>query len=108
MIIGFYSINFAYRRLNRPGMSVQMRHLFLKKHAIYVFILIIFQLIQLLYNYFELFNLFDRETIERMKEADNTKKFKIIQHISIIAILITGFILGVIRLYDPIFRLMLK
>ena len=33
-----------------------MRKLFLKKHAIYVIVLIIIQLIQLLFNYYELFN----------------------------------------------------
>jgi len=62
MLIGFYSIIYACRRLVRPGVSIEMRKLFLKKHALYVIVLIIIQLIQLLYNYYELFNPTDNAT----------------------------------------------
>jgi len=56
MLLGFYSIIYSYRRLNRPGVSIEMRKLFIKKHALYVVCLIFLWLIQLLYNYFEFFN----------------------------------------------------
>ena len=56
MLIGFYSIIFAFRRLCRPGVSVQMRRLYLKKHVIYVIVYIFIELIQLLTNYYDLFN----------------------------------------------------
>jgi hypothetical protein len=55
MLLGFYSIIFATRRLMRPGVSTVMRRLFLKKHVIYVVALIFFQLFNLLTNYYELF-----------------------------------------------------
>ena len=45
MLIGFYSIIYACRRLNKPGVSLEMRKLFLKKHALYVIVLIIIQLV---------------------------------------------------------------
>ena len=69
MVIGFYSVMFAYRRLKRPGMSIEMRGLFLKKHAIYIVALVFFQLITLLFNYFELFNLFDKYNHEGVNQA---------------------------------------
>jgi len=52
MLVGFYSIVFAYRRLVRPGVSIEMRKLFLKKHAIYVIVFIIIWIFMLLYNYY--------------------------------------------------------
>ena len=41
MLIGFYSIIYACRRLVRPGVSIEMKKLFLKKHALYVIVLIV-------------------------------------------------------------------
>lgn len=66
MLIGFYSIIFAFRRLVRPGVSIEMRKLFFKKHAIYVIVFIIIWIFMLLSNYYELFNpyyaVFDKHT----------------------------------------------
>ena len=56
MLVGFYSIIFAYRRLVRPGVSIEMRKLFLRKHAIYVIVFIIIWIFMLLFNYYQLFN----------------------------------------------------
>lgn len=55
MLMGFYSIIFSCRRLGRPGVSKEMRKLFIKKHALYVIALIAIWLVQLLFNYYELF-----------------------------------------------------
>jgi hypothetical protein len=40
IIIAFYSTIFAYRRLNRPGVSKTVRQLFVKKHFLYVIVFI--------------------------------------------------------------------
>ena len=40
MIVGFFSITFAKRRLVRPGVSIEMRKLFHRKHMLYVNVLI--------------------------------------------------------------------
>ena len=53
VLVGFYSIIFAYRRLARPGVSVEMRMLFLKKHAIYVIVLIFIWITSLISNYLD-------------------------------------------------------
>ena len=55
MLMGFYSIIYSIRRLMRPGVSFEMRKLFIKKHASYVIFLILIWLLQLLLNYYQLF-----------------------------------------------------
>ena len=59
MLVGFYSIILAYKRLLRPGVSIEMRKLFLKKHALYVLALIVIWIFCLLYNYYDLFDPFN-------------------------------------------------
>ena len=56
IIVAIYSFVFAYRRLERPGVSKEARSMFLKKHLYYVFVLISLWTIQLSSNYFTLFN----------------------------------------------------
>ena len=58
IFIGMESIILAYKRLARPGVSREMRQLFLKKHAIYVIVLICLWILCLMYNYNHLFNPF--------------------------------------------------
>lgn len=42
MVIAIYSVVFSYRRLNRPGVSKEVRTLFFKKHFCYVAVFILF------------------------------------------------------------------
>ena len=56
ILIAVYSSVFAYRRLNRPGVSKQIRELFVKKHFAYVLVFIFIWTIQLSQNYLQLFN----------------------------------------------------
>lgn len=58
IFVGIESIILAYKRLARPGVSREMRQLFLKKHAIYVFVLILVWILCLMYNYNHLFSPF--------------------------------------------------
>lgn len=41
MLLGFYSIIYSFRRLDRPGMSRKMRRLFISKHRNYVVALLV-------------------------------------------------------------------
>ena len=36
ILIAIYSVIYAYRRLERPGVSKEVRSMFLKKHYVYV------------------------------------------------------------------------
>jgi hypothetical protein len=46
-----YSVIYAYRKLERPGVSKEVRSMFLKKHYIYVFVFLVIWIIQLGQNY---------------------------------------------------------
>ena len=56
ILVAIYSFVFAYRRLERPGVSKQARSMFLKKHLYYVVVFTTIWTIQLSSNYFTLFN----------------------------------------------------
>jgi hypothetical protein len=56
ILIAIYSVWFASRRLKRPGVSKDIREMFLYKHQIYVFVFLVIWVIQLSQNYYELFN----------------------------------------------------
>ena len=103
MLFSFYSIIVAFRRLVRPGVSIEMRKLFLKKHAIYVLVFIIIWTFMLLYNYYELFN--PSYTITQIKV--NEEQLKTIQTVSYLALFITGFMMGIIRIFDPYYRFLI-
>ena len=56
IFVAIYSTVFAFRRLNRPGVSKEVRSMFLKKHLYYVIVFTAIWTIQLSQNYFTLFN----------------------------------------------------
>ena len=46
VVIAVYSLIYSIRRLTRPGVSVYVRNLFIKKHFFYVFVFIFIWMIQ--------------------------------------------------------------
>lgn len=56
ILSAIYSVIFAYRRLNRPGVSQEIRSMFLQKHYVYVAVFLAIWIIQLSQNYYQLFN----------------------------------------------------
>jgi hypothetical protein len=95
MLVAFYSVIFAFKRLVRPGVSIHMRKLFLKKHAIYVIALMIIWVLMLIYNYFQLFD--PHNVIRTVPPKDKTW----IAFISYMALFTTGQIIVLIGLFDP-------
>ena len=49
--VAVYSVIFSIRRLNRPGVSKEVRDMFWRKHTLYVFVFIIIWIVQLSNNY---------------------------------------------------------
>lgn len=47
ILVAIYSVIYAYRRLERPGVSKEVRSMFLVKHSVYVFVFIGIWTIQL-------------------------------------------------------------
>ena len=56
VVIAIYSLIFTIRRLTRPGVSVAVRNMFIRKHFFYVFVFIFIWMIQQAKNYSELFD----------------------------------------------------
>ena len=51
ILVALYSVAFAFRRLNRPGVSKEIRMMFIKKHFIDVALFIVVWVSQLTQNY---------------------------------------------------------
>jgi hypothetical protein len=56
IVVAVYSVVFSYRRLNRPGVSKEVRELFFKKHFYYVAVFTIIWALQQSSNFYHLFN----------------------------------------------------
>jgi hypothetical protein len=116
MLVGFYSIIFAFRRLVRPGVSIEMRKLFFKKHALYVILLIFIWIIMITYNYYEIFNphyIFSKSLNESEKVMQDTtfEQEKLnndsIETLSQVAMFSTGELMVFIRLLDPFYKFLI-
>ena len=88
----------------RPGVSTEMRKLFLKKHIIYVLAMIFLQLCNLLTNYYELF----KPEIEIKRHSQDLDLEKRISNITFTVGFFVGIILAVIRSNDPYFRFVIS
>lgn len=55
ILMALYSCVYAYRRLTRPGMSAEVRFVFIRKHIAYVGTFIFVWTFYLAYSYFKLF-----------------------------------------------------
>lgn len=56
ILMALFSCVYAFRRLTRPGMSAEIRTVFVRKHIGYVATFIIVWTFYLAYSYFKLFN----------------------------------------------------
>lgn len=110
MLVGFYSIILAYKRLVRPGVSIEMRKLFLKKHALYVVALIIIWIFCLLYNYYDLFNPYNALSQLHIRDLEIQAQLSSppVQIVSYIAMFSTGVVMVSIRIFDPFFRFLVQ
>lgn len=54
--MALFSCVYAYRRLTRPGMSAEVRFVFIRKHILYVGTFIVIWTFYLAFSYIKLFN----------------------------------------------------
>ena len=52
ILYALYSCVYAFRRLTRPGMSAEVRYVFIRKHITYVSVFIILWTVSLAHSYF--------------------------------------------------------
>jgi hypothetical protein len=118
ILVAIYSFVFAYRKLERPGVSKEVRSMFLKKHLYYVVVFTIIWTIQLSSNYFTLFNPSTKPTAELylynhsdMLSAGNPKDLKWFgKSLSVLSATMTfstGLFLTAVRMVEPLFRYLL-
>jgi hypothetical protein len=55
ILMALYSCAYAFRRLTRPGMSIEVRYVFIRKHIAYVGTFIFVWTFYLAYSYFKLY-----------------------------------------------------
>jgi len=91
--MALFSCVYAYRRLTRPGMSAEVRFVFIRKHIAYVGTFIVIWTFYLAYSYFKLYN----SGLENL-EPEKISLMKILQNISIITAMCTGTIMSIIRI----------
>lgn len=90
--MALFSCVYAFRRLTRPGMSAEVRFVFIRKHIAYVATFIIIWTFYLAYSYFKLY-------YSGMQIKDNKESLKkALQNISIITAMCTGTIMSIIRI----------
>lgn len=99
IVVALYSMIFSLRRLNRPGVSIEVRQLFQRKHSYYVLLFISIWTIQLSASYYQFFN----------PDIDEGNASQIvIEYMSGIAMFSTGILLALVRLYEPFFLFLMK
>ena len=133
ILISMFSVIYAARMLSRPGMSSDIRTMFMKKHMFYALSFIIIWSLMLLNAYDQLYNHYDSNPQElklrseqgyslstvrfpngffqKVWVKDGDKKYMDLntyQIISFISSISTGFIMGLIRLMEPYFLFLLK
>jgi hypothetical protein len=131
ILISVYSIIFAARMLSRPGISAEIRGIFMKKHVIYTLSFICIWSIVLLNAYHSLYDSPDKSSKEYLllkdqgysyhtirapmgiyitvlKDEKNYMHLTTFQILSFIASISTGLLMGIIRCFEPYFYFLLK
>ncbi|CDW83493.1 phosphatidylinositol phosphate kinase [Stylonychia lemnae] len=94
--------DYASQRLTRPGMSAEVRFVFIRKHIAYVATFIIIWTFYLAYSYFKLYN------AGIQIDAEKETLMNVLQNISIITAMCTGTIMSLIRIQEPYFKFLIK
>jgi len=96
--VALYSCVFGLRRLQRPGVSVDVRKKFLTKHFSYVIVFIIIWTMQSSAYYYHLFDDPKNNIFADLKQNRR------VNTVSGVMIFSTGIFLGIVRLMEPFFR----
>jgi hypothetical protein len=104
-MLALYSCVFAFRRLTRPGMSQEVRFVFIRKHIIYVFSFVFLWSFSLSHIYFQIYSFAQRPNSEdkiELEGIDETMKF-----ISTFTSMFTGVIMSGVRVSEPYMRFLI-
>ncbi|CAI2386238.1 unnamed protein product [Moneuplotes crassus] len=131
ILVSLFSIVYAARMLSRPGISSEIRDIFMKKHVLYSLSFIIIWTLNLLNTYHALYRDIGKKSLEaeglkaegyslqyirlpsglevqvRVNEDTNEAHFTVFQIISVFASLSTGLVMGIIRCFEPYFAFLM-
>ena len=134
IIIAVFSIFYAAKMLNRPGISPEIRQMFMKKHVLYAISFIVIWFFTLVNAYYEVFMDDDNSPDSLMMiekgykatyipfpmgfrhkvwvslndEDKNYMNLEPLQILSFVSSISTGLIMGVIRCLEPYFAFVLR
>ena len=132
ILVSVFSIIYAARMLYRPGMSPELRQIFMKKHLLYAISFIFIWSVQLLNAYAQLYSAdesdqevqlilqsgYTRRTIRSpfglymtvwvIPGQDNYMQLSPLEVISFISSISSGLFMGIIRFTEPYFLFLLK
>ena len=128
LVVSIFSLIYAARMLSRPGISAEIRQIFMRKHVLYNVAFIILWTITLLEEYDALYNRhFDHVLDPRYEQSSNTldtnfgvnktnslgeptryRVLRPLQIVSFIASISIRPVMGVIRCMEPYFMLKLE
>lgn len=113
VLLALYSCVFAYRRLTRPGMSSEVRYVFIRKHIFYVGVFIILWTFSLAHSYFQVF--YAAQDLDRLPPHERDSRLAqyesinlTLMKITIYTSMLTGFIMSIIRAREPYFRFLIR
>jgi hypothetical protein len=101
--MALYSCVYAYRRLTRPGMSAEVRYVFIRKHILYVATFILIWTFYLAHSYYQLY----LSSLDKKEDKEKNLE-KVLSTVSIITAMATGFLLTLIRIQEPYFKFLIK
>lgn len=134
IVVAIYSTVYSYRRLHRPGVSASVRNLFVKKHFLYVVVFIVIWMIQQSNNYYYLFNPASEDITSTNAESnylglppmhrlgtmlgyrsnpygaasnDESDRPETVILLSGLMTFSTGIFLTAVRMYEPLFRVLI-
>lgn len=132
ILVSLFSIVYAARMLSRPGISSEIRQIFMKKHVLYSISFIIIWTFNLLNTYHALYATLHGDSPEAqellaqghtlrkiivppgveiqvvIRKGETNLPFTTFQIISVFASLSTGLIMGIIRCFEPYFGFLIR
>ena len=102
--MALYSSVLAYYRLTRPGMSEEIREMFIRKHISYVTVYVLIWTINLSSTYYDIY----LKSLSSSSSDSKQDTSSVVTYMSMIAAMCTGFILALIRTREPYFSFLIK
>jgi len=107
ILMALFSCVYAFRKLTKPGMSEELRSLYIRKHILYVGAFIVIWTFYLAASYYQMYLTSLNFSDEGLNQSEQ-QVLKVLNQISIIVAMTTGFIMALIRSREPYFKFLIR